>query len=332
MVSIVIPSHDNLASVKVLLASIYKYFRLGAVNREIILVDDASRLCDMRELNKEYPEIKVLRLESNAGAAGARNAGANLASHDIILFLDSDIELCCDAVAMVEKIMQDQEVDAVVGTFSEISLRKGLFPEYWAMLKAYFHSLPVGSSSSFYPAIGAIRKRVFLDVGGFDSNIKGASVEDYEFSGRLFEKGYEVRFDPEIIVKMEYKFFLKSLSQSIDRAKKWSIMFLDKKKFDNHTTTLWQGVANVLGFLTWVFLLLSLFKVYFLYIAAAIFLSFVYLSRKFFWYILKRRGPFFLLISIYFYLVSSFFITFSSLKGMSYIFRSREKRREALYG
>lgn len=61
---------------------------------EVILVDDASNDSTheiLFDLRKKYPDwIKVIIIENNIGAAGARNVGWAAASHPLIAFLDSD--------------------------------------------------------------------------------------------------------------------------------------------------------------------------------------------------------------------------------------------------
>lgn len=61
---------------------------------EVILVDDASHdgtLEVLHELAKQYPGwLKVIELNLNSGAAGARNKGWAAAAHPYIAFLDAD--------------------------------------------------------------------------------------------------------------------------------------------------------------------------------------------------------------------------------------------------
>ena len=328
-ISVVIPMYNNIDSVRRLLGSIYRQFTQDC--GEVIVVDDGSRLCDSGVLRKEFPGLQVMILGSNAGAANARNAGVRAAMHDVILFLDADMELCDNVISEFQKTMDDPAVDAVVGTVCDVPLNRGVFQDYWALLKSYFHSLPERYSSTFYPMLGAIRKSIFESVGGFDSRIKGASIEDYEFSLRLMQAGYKVLFNPAITAKTSYKNFFKSISQSVERSKKWGIMFLDRMKFDNHTTTAAQGAANILGFLFLISLLSGFFSRHILIPSAGFLIMLLYLNRRFFKYILDRRGPFFLVISVSIYLVSSFFITIGFLTGILYAFRSKKTRREALY-
>lgn len=329
MISTVIPAYNNLESVRHLIRSIYRQF--DSIKGEVIVVDDGSPLCNMNALKSEFPQLKVIRMEENKGAASARNEGVKNALYDIIFFLDSDMELCDNAIDEVAKAMSNDKVEAVVGTFKDTPLNRSLFTDYWALLKSYFHSLPKEYSSTFYPAVGVIRKRVFLDVGGFESRIRGASVEDYEFSMRSSKKGYKVLFNPRIMVGVNYKDFFTNTRQSISRAKKWGILFLGRRKFDNHTTTLSQGVANILGFFIFVLIFCLPLSSLFLIPAGLAFILFLYINRGFLKYVFKRRGLGFMSVTVILYLVSSFFITVGFLKGASYIFKNAESRRRALY-
>jgi GT2 family glycosyltransferase len=323
-------TYNNLEGPRRLLKSIYKQF--DTTKGEVIVVDDGSKQYDISILQTEFKDLKVIRLKDNRGAANARNIGVKNASYDTIFFLDADMELYDNVINEVEKTMQDNKPDAVVGTVSEVPLNRGIFQDYWALLKSYFHSLPIGHSTTFYPMIGIIKKKIFEEVGGFDSRIAGASIEDYEFSFRLTQKGYKVLFNPRILASTSYKDFLTSIKQSINRAKKWSIIFLDRRKFDNHTTTLSQGIGNILGFLIWIFLALSYFNAFILFPTLVLLIVFLYINRKFFTFIFKKRGCIFGIVCIFIYLISSFFITMGSILGALYIFRSKESRKKAVYG
>ena len=61
-----------------------RFFRL-----EIIVVDDGSTDNTLAEVNSQFPGIITIRL-NGAGPGQARNAGAAMATGDILMFLDSD--------------------------------------------------------------------------------------------------------------------------------------------------------------------------------------------------------------------------------------------------
>lgn len=91
-VSVVIPCYNCAATIRRAVDSVAGQTLLPA---EVILVDDASGDAT-REVLSELQHahragwIKVVALNENGGAARARNAGWDAASHDYIAFLDAD--------------------------------------------------------------------------------------------------------------------------------------------------------------------------------------------------------------------------------------------------
>ncbi|MEM8963894.1 MAG: glycosyltransferase family A protein, partial [Acidobacteriota bacterium] len=69
--------------------------RLDPPPAELILVLDG------RDLNVSVPGATVLRLDQQGGPARARNAGAKVATGDVLLFIDSDIEVPPDTIARI---------------------------------------------------------------------------------------------------------------------------------------------------------------------------------------------------------------------------------------
>lgn len=88
-VSVIIPCFNRLDEVTVAIGSLIHEADLIF---EVIIIDDASPL----SLHIKHPpdplksKIRVIRLDSNRGAAGARQAGVEAARGDLIAFLDSD--------------------------------------------------------------------------------------------------------------------------------------------------------------------------------------------------------------------------------------------------
>ena len=87
-VSVIIPTHNSAPTIGRALASVlsqsYQPF-------EIIVVDDGSGDDTVRIVEADpSPQIRVMRLTECAGAAGARNAGIEAASGELVAFLDAD--------------------------------------------------------------------------------------------------------------------------------------------------------------------------------------------------------------------------------------------------
>jgi len=240
MISLVSPAYNNAGQVEGMLASLWEKSDLRG--HEVIVVDDGSadyaiqRICTARGVN-------YLRLDPNRGACAARNAGARAARGDIVLFLDSDAVARADLIREAERALSDPAWDAAIGGPEPESANPGAFRDFWALVKA--QSLPEreGESTTFYPMIGAIRKKVFEECGGFDERFEGASVEDYEFSRRFSAHGKKVRYWPGLRVRMHYPGWKRNLRQSFSRAAKWVLLRRESASFDNHTTTLKQALG-----------------------------------------------------------------------------------------
>lgn len=90
-VSVVIPCFRCASTIDRAILSVAQQTKRPA---EVILIDDASEdgtLVVLQQLAKVYPGwIKVLELNENQGAGGARNAGWDAASQPFIAFLDAD--------------------------------------------------------------------------------------------------------------------------------------------------------------------------------------------------------------------------------------------------
>lgn len=103
LVSIIVPVYGTEAYLPACIDSIC---RQTYANIQIILVDDQSpdgcpEICD--RYAQMDPRILVIHQE-NKGVSGARNAGLACAAGDYIMFVDSDDEICPDAV---EILLQD---------------------------------------------------------------------------------------------------------------------------------------------------------------------------------------------------------------------------------
>lgn len=62
-------------------------------NIEIIVVDNASYVDNLSEIEDEFPEAKLVRLHNNLGFAGGNNEGLKYATGDYILLLNNDTEV-----------------------------------------------------------------------------------------------------------------------------------------------------------------------------------------------------------------------------------------------
>lgn len=254
MISIVIPTYNSSRFMPGLLASIFKQ---AVDNMEVIIVDDCSK-DDTVEIAKGYP-VTVIEMEKNGGPAKARNRGVNEAKGDIIFFLDSDVIVLDGTVREVKDYFENNpSANCVIGVCATEPLNKGFVPTYMAMFE-YIHLVSVrdGKVSVFAPRCGAIKKELFLRVGGYDESYKGADVEDFELARRISRED-SIFLDPKILVRHQFvNNFSEAVRNYFKRAVMWIHLFLKDRQFDNAGPTApSNGIAAVCSFLSFITLFL----------------------------------------------------------------------------
>ena len=329
MISIVIPAYKNPSDVRELLESLATCC-CSPIPHEVIVVDDGSDDAAFESLPRDYPHVRLLRLPSNAGAAAARNVGARAATHDVLLFLDSDMQVLSNVLDLVAEMFQHPEVSAAVGAVDPLPSNPTLFTRFWALLKAY--SLPRERfSSTFYPMIGAIRRELFLRIGGFDERIKGASIEDYEISLRLRATGVAVHYNPKLLVRTGYHNMFRSLRQTFSRTGKWMLLVAGEQRFDNHTTTRSQAVGLIAGTSFLASLGAAAFSARVVPLVAVLFLVYGTVNSGFCRYVARNAGTAFVPVAIAFHLLLSVVVCVGAARALPYLASSRDLRRRAIY-
>jgi len=87
-ISVIIPAFNAEKTISICLSSIEKQSHKPL---EVIVVNDGSKDATAQIVTKKYPWVKLIQ-QKNSGAPVARNAGAQFAKGNFIIFLDSDIE------------------------------------------------------------------------------------------------------------------------------------------------------------------------------------------------------------------------------------------------
>jgi glycosyltransferase involved in cell wall biosynthesis len=109
-VSVIIPCRNSVATVAAAVRT-----ALGQTVRplEVLVVDDASS--DGSADAAAAAGARVIRLERRCNAGGARNRGIEEARGDVLAFLDADVEIAPDWLAIVNEVLTSDPSIAAVG-------------------------------------------------------------------------------------------------------------------------------------------------------------------------------------------------------------------------
>jgi GT2 family glycosyltransferase len=153
------------------------------------------------EAGARKPDQLILQRDPRgAGPAAARNHGAAASEADVLVFVDSDIEVHPEALARIERrFAADPELAAVFGAYDDAPEDPGLASRYRNLLHHHVHNGAAGEAETFWAGLGAVRRDRFEEVGGFDADrYPQPSVEDIELGMRLRRRGAKIALDPEI--------------------------------------------------------------------------------------------------------------------------------------
>lgn len=224
--SIIVPAYNAARDLPECLGAL----RAGApADAELIVVDDASP--DDTAAVAKAAGATALRLERNGGPGAARNAGVARAGGDLILFVDADVVVAPDAVGRVMRAFtEDPGLAALFGSYDDRPRAPGLVSRYRNLLHHFVHHEGRVEASTFWAGLGAVRRRVFLDVGGFDAaRFPRPSIEDIELGYRLRRAGHRIRLDPAVQGTHLKRWTLRSTVQ-VDvtrRAVPWARLILE---------------------------------------------------------------------------------------------------------
>jgi GT2 family glycosyltransferase len=236
-------------------------------------------------------ELIVVTEPAEAGPAAARNEGADRASGDVLAFVDADVVVHGDALALIRgAFAADPALTAIVGSYDDSPPARGAVSGFRNLLHHHVHQQAGGASETFWAGLGAIRRPDFMRAKGFDARaFPHASIEDVELGMRLTGHGARIRLDPTIQGTHLKRWTLREmlLSDFARRGMPWVALLLRSRALPRHLNLGWthrlSAAASLLGILALARRRPAA--------AAAFGISLVYLNRSLYLLILRRRGP-----------------------------------------
>jgi len=201
---------------------------------ELIVVADGET--DNSAAVAESYGAKVIRLPVSIGPAKARNIGAQAASGEILFFVDADVVIKPESVGLVREFFQDyQDIAAIFGSYDEQPGAANFLSQYKNLYHHFIHQMANEEASTFWSGCGAMRRDIFLALGGFDERFEKPSIEDIELGYRLRRAGYEIRVCKQLQCKHLKEWRIGSLLKAdfFYRALPWTQLILRDGKLPN---------------------------------------------------------------------------------------------------
>jgi GT2 family glycosyltransferase len=145
-------------------------------------------------------ELVVVEEPAAAGPAAARNLGAAASEAEILVFVDSDVEVHAEALARIgRRFGDDPGLAGLFGAYDDDPADPGLTSRYRNLLHHHVHATAAGEAETFWAGLGGVRRVAFEEAGGFDAErFPETSVEDIELGMRLSRGGARIVLDPAI--------------------------------------------------------------------------------------------------------------------------------------
>lgn len=195
-------------------------------------------------------EVIVVNEPFEAGPAEARNAGAERASGDVLVFVDADVLVHRDAFARIRAAFaSDPGLSAVFGSYDDEPAHDGTVSAFRNLLHHHVHQTSPGPAETFWAGLGAIRRDAFLDIGGFDDAYSVPSIEDVELGVRLTDAGHRLELAPDIQGKHLKGWTLTGMLRSdvFDRGVPWLTLLLTRGHLPTALNLGWRHRASALA-------------------------------------------------------------------------------------
>lgn len=208
--TVVIPARDAALTIGGQLAAVIGQSRPDC-RLEVIVVDDGS-LDATKVVAAGVDGVSVID-GPNLGPGAARNAGARMATSDLLGFVDADDVVGDGWAAAVVSSLREHEV--VTGPLELSTLNASPWGQtrgagWGGSLDRFEGAFPYASSCNL-----GIRRSVFDALGGFDEGFEVG--EDLELSLRLALAGHAIHFDDRAVVHYRLRSGLRAVAHQAFR-------------------------------------------------------------------------------------------------------------------
>jgi len=306
-ISVIVPVFNGAQCLRQCLAALaessYQHY-------EVIVVDDCST-DNTAEIGRAA-RVSVLQTARRSGPASARNLGVQHARGDIVLFVDADVVVRPDTLTRVAaQFEMNPTLAAVFGSYDDDPSAKNFISQYKNLFHHFVHQRSNTEATTFWAGCGAVDRKVFLEVGGFDARrYDKPSIEDIELGYRIRRHGYRILLDKALQAKHLKEWRLASLLRAdiLCRAIPWTNLMLERRENTNDLNLKTSDrISGVLVALLIPTVLAALLWQAFFYLIGVILAVIIILNATLYRYLLRRKGPFFTVRAFFMHILYYFY-------------------------
>lgn len=240
LISVIVPVRNGAEFVHKCLTALFAS-EFGSF--EVIVVDDGSS-DGTAAIVREFPCL-LIEAAAPGGPAAARNLGASHARGGVLFFLDADVLVQPDSLAIVaERMAADPGLAALFGSYRADTVPENFLSRYKNLVHHHTHQTSREDASTFCSGFGAIRREAFERLGGFNPACR--FLEDVEVGYRMYGRSMRVRLCKELQLTHCKRYSLKSLVRSdvLGRAIPWTRLMLENRVFRSDLNTQWHNLLS----------------------------------------------------------------------------------------
>jgi GT2 family glycosyltransferase len=205
-ISVVIPNYNGSKLLEQNLPSVYEALNNAKTDFEIIITDDCSTDSSVAFIRQNFPLVRLVVNDKNQGFSASCNRGIEIAEKDLVLLLNTDIELNKD---FFESQFKYFELPDTFGVMSKIIGAKNGETQDTARFLKYsgfkikannFYHLEnedfLTPTAYLSGANALIDTKKLKDIGGFDEIFSPFYCEDFELGLRAWRLGWKCYYDP----------------------------------------------------------------------------------------------------------------------------------------
>ena len=219
---------------------------------EIIVVDDGSTE-SLQQTTDAFGACLIKISPGPRGPAHARNVGAAAATGTIVLFVDADVLIRPDTLErFADTFAANSEVSAVFGSYDDEPATPDFVSQFKNLFHHFVHQNASTEAETFWSGGGAVKRDVFIAIGGFDDKrYPRPSIEDIELGYRLRAAGHRILLNKQIQVKHLKRWTLRGLVRTdvFDRGAPWTELILERRRLPNDLNLhMMQRLSAVLAY------------------------------------------------------------------------------------